>query len=315
MHNYILEGKNLSKSYLTQDNKELKACKNIDFHIKKGETVGIIGESGCGKSTLLKMITRLEKPTSGDVFFNSENITNLRGSKLKESRKNIQMIFQDPSTSFSPRMKVYDALLEPINNFYKLSKSEKQKKVEELLNKVHLPTDYSNRLCLDMSGGQRQRLAIARALSLDPDVLVCDESTSALDVSIQQNIIELLVDLQKQRDLSIIFVCHDIALVSLMSHRIIIMYLGCIVEEINSCELDYNAKHPYSKLLISSVFSTSMDFDKEIKILDTDIPSPINTPDGCVFSTRCEHCMDVCIKVSPKLKTIGDNHKIACHLF
>ena len=316
MHNPILEGKNLSKSYTDfESGKSLKACRDVDFYINKGETVGIVGESGCGKSTLLKMLAKLESPTEGELFFENNNITNIKGRDLKEHRKNIQMVFQDPSTAFSPRMKVDDCLLEPIENFYKLSKKDKKNKVNELLEQVELPTDYANRYCHAMSGGQRQRLGIARALSLDPQILVCDEATSALDVSIQKNIIDLLVDIQRKRDLSIIFVCHDISLVASFTHRIMIMYLGTVVETLNSCDLQQKACHPYSKLLISSIFSTSMDFNKKIEILEGDVPSPLDIPLGCPFSSRCSSCMDICTKEKPSLKQLSNNHKVACHLF
>ncbi len=316
MHNdFILEGKNLSKSYTDfNTNQSLKACRDVDFSIRKGETIGIVGESGCGKSTLLKLLTKLEPPTSGELFYNNKDITNIKGKELKNHRKNIQMVFQDPSTAFSPRLKVDACLLEPLENFAKLSKQEKKNKVNELLEQVELPVEYADRYCHAMSGGQRQRLGIARALSLDPDILVCDEATSALDVSIQKNIIDLLVNIQNKRDLSIIFVCHDISLIASISDRIMIMYLGTVVETLKSSDLKDKACHPYSELLISSIFSPSMDFDKEISTLEGEVPSPLDVPPGCPFSTRCSKCIDICTKEKPILKKLDDNHSVACHL-
>ncbi|OOB78178.1 MAG: peptide ABC transporter ATP-binding protein [Epulopiscium sp. Nuni2H_MBin003] len=313
MSNYILVGKNLSKNYY-DTGQTLKALRGVDFYIERGETVGIVGESGCGKSTLLKLLTRIEEPTDGEIYFKGENVTNLKGKELKQSKKNIQMVFQDPSTAFSPRMKVKDCIAEPLKNFYKLNKMELSQKVNELLRLVQLPEDYANRYAHAMSGGQRQRLGIARALSIQPQILVCDEATSALDVSIQQDIIELLVSLQKKSDLSIIFVCHDIALVSSLSHRIMIMYLGAVVEEMYSKDLNTNAMHPYAKLLISSIFSQSMDFGAPIKTLEGDIPSPLSEIAGCAFNTRCSECTDICKEITPELRVIEEGHRVACHM-
>ncbi len=314
MSDYILEGKNLSKHYMVGD-KELKACVNIDFSIKQGETIGVVGESGCGKSTLLKMLARLEAPTSGRLFLNGEDVTTQKGKSLRNSRKHVQMVFQDPSTAFSPKMKVNEVISEPLKNFYKLSKKELEEKVLELLELVHLPKEFASRYCHEMSGGQRQRLGVARALSIEPDVLVCDEATSALDVSIQDSIMKLLAEIQTKRNLSIIFVCHDIALVSSISHKMMIMYLGTIVEIIPSDKINETVSHPYSKLLISSIFSASMDFTKEIKTLEGEVPSPLDVPKGCPFSTRCSDCMDICKEEKPSLNKLNENHMVACHLF
>ncbi len=313
MSEYILEGKNLSKSYHS-NGQELIACRNVDFAIKRGETIGIVGESGCGKSTLLKMLVRLETPTEGELYFKGENVTHQKGKALRESRKHIQMVFQDPSTAFSPRMKVRDVILEPLKNFFQLTKKEMNKKVEELLELVQLAPEFANRYCHEMSGGQRQRLGIARALATEPEVLVCDEATCALDVSIQDNIMKLLVELQQKKNLSIIFICHDIALVSSISHKMMIMYLGTIVEIVESRRISDCAVHPYSKQMIASIFSTTMDFSKEIQVLEGDVPNPLNAPEGCVFSTRCSKCEEKCRLEKPKLKKIGENHEVACYL-
>ncbi len=254
MSEYILEGKKLSKSYYNKG-REVEACKEVDFAIKRGETIGIVGESGCGKSTLLKMLVRLERPTKGELYFKGVNITDQKGKVLRESRKHIQMVFQDPSLAFSPRMKVREILAEPINNFSSLDKKSRKEKTEELLELVQLPVEFADRYCHEMSGGQRQRIGIARALATEPEVLICDEATSALDVSIQDSIMRLLSDIQKKKNLSIVFVCHDIALVSSISHKMMVMYQGAIVETIKSDRILEDAQHEYSKLLMQSIFT------------------------------------------------------------
>ncbi len=314
MSNYILEGRNLSKSYMLDD-KILMAVRNVDFSIERGKTVGIVGESGCGKSTLLKLLTRLEPLTEGKLFFKNEDITNQKGRKLREARKDIQMVFQDPAAAFSPRMRVRAALAEPLNNFFKLSKQEEEERIKNLLGLVHLPLDFIDRYCHEMSGGQRQRLGIARALATEPEILVCDEATCALDVSIQDNIMKLLVEIQEKRSLSILFVCHDVALVASISHKIMIMYLGVVVEEIESNKLSENACHPYSKSLLKAIFSTSMDFSQEIKTLEGEVPNPMDIPKGCPFNTRCNEAMEICRVESPHLIELEKGHKVACHLF
>ncbi len=315
MSNYILEGKNLSKFY-DVEGKVLKAVRNVDFSIKQGETVGMVGESGCGKSTVLKMLTRLESPSDGKLFFKGEDVTHQKGSELRKARKHIQMVFQNPASAFSPRMRAKEAIEEPINNFFNsLSKQEKEKKIDELLELVHLPISFKDRYCHEMSGGQRQRLGIARALASEPEILVCDEATCALDVSIQDKIMKLLAEIQRKRNLSIIFVCHDISLVASISHKIMIMYLGTVVEVLDSAKIAEEACHPYAKVMLSSIFGTSMDFNIEIKTLEGDVPSPLDVPNGCPFNTRCNQCMEICKKEKPILKNLDEIHQIACHLY
>ncbi len=315
MSKYILEGKKLCQQYKRTDGKILTACKNIDFCLKQGETVGLVGESGCGKSTVLRMLVQLEKPHSGQLLYQGQDITHRKGKELRNNRHHIQMVFQDPATAFSPRMKVYDAIGEPLKNFYKLGKTELGEKISSLLTQVGLPTEYANRYCHAMSGGQRQRLGIARALALDPAVLICDEATSALDVSIQKTIIELLVDIQKQRNLAMVFVCHDIALVQSLSHKIMVMYLGNVVEILNGKDLTFNAVHPYTQLLISSIFSLNMDMAKEIPDIEGEMPSPFDVPLGCPFHSRCAKALEICKKNQPIMKNISENHQVACHLY
>lgn len=315
MSNEILRGEKLVKNYKMSDGKTLYACRGVDFTLNKGETVGIVGESGCGKSTLLKLLTQLEEATSGEIVFRGVNITKLKGRALRKNRRHIQMVFQDPALAFSPRMKVRDALLEPLKNYYKLNHRETEAKVDELLTLVGLPSEYANRYCHEMSGGQRQRLGIARALALDPDVLICDEATCALDVSIQDTIVELLVKIQKERNQSMVFVCHDVALVHSLAHRLMIMYAGSVVEIVPCGDLVNQAKHPYAKRLISSIFSTDMDFSEEIEILEGDVPSPLNLPNGCAFASRCPNVQDICLSQVPELKEIAEGHSVACHLY
>lgn len=315
MSKYLLEGRNLCQNYETSNRKTLQACLNVNFTLKEGETLGIVGESGCGKSTLLKMVTQLEKPSSGRLLYQGEDITDESGSKLRQNRHRIQMVFQDPASAFSPRMKVKDALCEPLLNFHKLTREEREKRVAQLLELVELPIEYGNRVCHAMSGGQRQRLGIARALALDPAILVCDEATSSLDVSIQAKIMELLARIQRERKLSMLFVCHDVALVQSISHRIMVMYLGTVVEVISSPLLGTESKHPYTRKLISAMFSLKMEQGQELSVLEGDVPSPLDRPQGCPFHTRCPHAQERCRQERPLLQNIGEEHLVACHLY
>lgn len=314
MSKILLEGQGLTKRYVTDTGRVLTACQSIDLVLYKGETLGIVGESGCGKSTLLKVITQLERPDEGKLLIQGKNVTDLKGEALRRSRRNIQMVFQDPSASFFPRMRVGDAISEPLRNFEKLSKKELSNRVSSILELVQLPKEYAERYPHSMSGGQRQRLGIARALMLDPNILVCDEATSALDVSVQRQIIQLLADIQRERQLSMIFVCHDLALVQSLSHRVMVMYLGSIVEVLPGNQVWNLACHPYSKALLGSVFAIDMDFSHSVTPLEGEVPSPLDLPIGCAFSTRCPHCEKRCREERPKLRSISENHQIACHL-
>ena len=314
MSELILEGKGLTQRYKTDTGRVLTACRAVDVALRKGETLGIVGESGCGKSTLLRLLTQLERPSEGRLFFNGQEITSLKGESLRRHRRHIQMVFQDPGASFFPRMKAGEAIIEPLRNFHSLSRQEVLDKQAELLELVGLPKEYADRYPHSMSGGQQQRLGIARALALDPDILICDEATSALDVSVQSQIIELLANIQRLRGLSIIFVCHDLALVQLISHQIMIMYLGGIVEVLPGAQVWSQACHPYSKALLGSVFATDMDFDKPLSILNGDVPSPLDLPQGCSFHTRCPRCVERCRHEQPVLREIAPEHQAACHM-
>lgn len=310
----VLELKNVTKIFKTHNNNMLTACRDISLNFYKGETLGIVGESGCGKSTLMKMIMQLEDPTDGEIIYRGQNITKLKGEKLRLNRRNIQMVFQDPTTSFNPRMKIRDIICEPLINFGLIKRCERDEVAKKYLDMVELSEDFLHRYPHSMSGGQRQRIGIARALALNPEVIIFDESTSALDVSIQKSILELITKLQRENDITIGFVCHDIALVTQICHQVVVMYLGNIVEIIPGEKLYKYATHPYTKTLISSVFDLNMDFSKKIDCISGDVLSPIDRPIGCPFENCCESAMEICKKQIPKLRELSKNHYIACHL-
>ena len=312
MSKVIMQVKNITKKFPASNNRFLTACDDVSLNINAGETVGIVGESGCGKSTLVKTIMNMHAPTSGEVIFHNQDITKLTGEKRRQNCRHIQMVFQDPA--FNPKMKIGNIICEPLLNFNLIKKSQMKEKAQELLRLVELPDDFVDRYPNNMSGGQRQRVAIARALALEPEIIVCDEATSALDVSVQAKIIELLVKLQREKNITYIFICHDLALVSLFSHRIAVMYLGNIVEKIDGDKL-IEAKHPYTKALLKAVFSLNNEQNKNIETLSGDIPSPLDLPKGCPFQNRCKYCKDICKQEKPKLKEISVNHHVACHLF
>ena len=315
MSDCLLEGRGLTRRYRREDGRVLTACREVDLRMFPGETLGIVGESGCGKSTLMRLLARLERPDEGRLLFKGEDITDLRGEALRRHRRHIQMIFQDPAAAFFPRMKVWEALAEPLRNFEKLPSAQLRQRVDKLLDLVGLPADFADRYPHSMSGGQRQRLGLARALALHPEVLLCDEATAALDVSSQQQLVELLVELQRREGLSILFVCHDLALVQSLSHRIMVMYLGTVLEILPGDGIARRAAHPYTKALLGSVFSISMDFSRPIEPLQGEVPSPLDIPRGCPFHTRCPHCMAVCRDSRPAMRQLSPDHQVACHLF
>ncbi len=312
--NTVLEVNDIVKEFPIGKNEKMTACNNVSLCFEKGKTLGIIGESGCGKSTLMKIIMQLEKTTSGQILYNGEDITKLKGEKLRQHRRNIQMVFQDPTTAFNPKMKVKDIICEPLLNFGLIKKSEKEEVAKKYLEMVELPAEFMDRYPHNMSGGQRQRIGIARALVLDPEILILDESTSALDVSIQKNIIDLIKKIQKEKNLTIGFVCHDIALVTEVSHTVAVMYLGNIVEVIPSHKLEKIAMHPYTKALMTAVFDINMDFSEPIQEVNNDISNRIDNVNACPFKDRCEHAMDICSRKMPELKRVSDDHYVACHL-
>ncbi|MEH7302295.1 ABC transporter ATP-binding protein [Neobacillus drentensis] len=293
----------------------VKAVDNISFEIKRGETLGLVGESGCGKSTAGRTILRLLKPTDGKILFDGKNITNISGKSLQEIRKDMQMVFQDPYASLNPMQMVGDIIAEPIYNFSRKSKEELKQEVMDLLTKVGLPQDAYYKYAHEFSGGQRQRIGIARALALRPKLIIADEPVSALDVSVQSQVLNLLKDLQKEFDLTFLFIAHDLSVVKHMSDRIGVMYLGNMVEIADKDSLYAQPLHPYTQSLISAIPSPDPRVKKERIILKGDVPSPINPPSGCPFHPRCPMAMEECSKSKPVLKEVKPSHRVACHLY
>lgn len=309
----VLKAEHVVKQFPAAGNRTLTACNDINLNVYKGKTLGIVGESGCGKSTFVRMVIQLDDPTSGEILYHGKNIVNLSKKEKWLNRQNMQMVFQDPLASFNPKMKIIDIITEPLMNYKLLKKSEKEAKAKELLEMVELPADFMYRYPHNMSGGQRQRVSIARALSLEPEILVCDEATSALDVSIQHTVIDLLVRLQKEKNISMVFICHDLALIRSFAHQIAVMYLGNIVEVIPGEDVAEHSAHPYTQALLDAQFSIYMDPHKKIESIESEAPSPLDVPDGCPFQNRCEHCMEKCKTERPVLKDIGPGHQVACH--
>ncbi|GHH98481.1 ABC transporter ATP-binding protein [Neobacillus kokaensis] len=293
----------------------VKAVDNISFEIKRGETLGLVGESGCGKSTAGRTILRLLKPTDGKILFDGKDITNISGKHLREIRKDMQMVFQDPYASLNPMQMVGDIIAEPIYNYTKKSKEDLKKEVMDLLEKVGLPPDAYYKYAHEFSGGQRQRIGIARALALRPKMIIADEPVSALDVSVQSQVLNLLKDLQKEFDLTFLFIAHDLSVVKHMSDRIGVMYLGNMAELADKKSLYAEPLHPYTKALISAIPSPDPRQKKERIILTGDVPSPINPPSGCPFHPRCPMAMEECSKTKPVLKEVRPSHRVACHLY
>ena len=311
----ILQIKSLTKKFAAEGGKMLTACDNVTLNAYAGQTLGIIGESGCGKSTLVRTILQIHPASGGEVIFDGQDILKLRGEAARQNRRKIQMVFQDPTAAFNPKMKVKEIVCEPLLNFGLIKKSEVDAKAAELLRMVELPEEFKDRYPHNMSGGQRQRLGIARALSLEPKIVVCDEATSALDVSVQEKICELLVRLQKEKGITYLFICHDLGLVDLMCHQIAVMYLGNIVEYIGyGRRISTEGMHPYTKALMKSVFKVDFKPGEKIEPLESEIPSPLDLPKGCPFQSRCGQCMEICRSEKPELKEVVPGHFVACHL-
>lgn len=310
----ILEAKHVTRRFPASGGRELTACNDVSLKFYKGKTLGLIGESGCGKSTFMRFLVCLDKPNEGEILFKGKDLAKLKGEQLRQTRQYIQMVFQDPSSSFHPKMKIRDIICEPLINFGRIQKSEKDAVARRFLEMVDLPGDFAGRYPHNMSGGQRQRIAIARAIALEPELIVMDEATCALDVSVQKTIIELICRLQREKNIAIGFIAHDLGLIQSFAHQIAVMYLGNIVEILPGEDVG-KAKHPYTQALISAIFDTKMDFSKKIESIDSEIPSPLDVPPGCPFQTRCDHCTDICRRERPTLRTIGRDHEIACHLF
>lgn len=317
----LLEIKNLKTYYPVKGGffkhtvGNVKAVDDISFEIKRGETLGLVGESGCGKSSAGRTILRLLKPTDGRIIFDGKDITKIGGKSLRDIRKDLQMVFQDPYASLNPMQMVGDIIAEPIYNFSKKSKEELKREVMDLLEKVGLPPDAYYKYAHEFSGGQRQRIGIARSLALRPKLIIADEPVSALDVSVQSQVLNLLKDLQEEFDLTFLFIAHDLSVVKHMSDRIGVMYLGNMVEVTDKDLLYAEPLHPYTQALISAIPSPDPRKKKERVILKGDVPSPLNPPTGCPFHPRCPMATEECSKTKPVLKEVKSSHQVACHLY
>jgi peptide/nickel transport system ATP-binding protein len=321
--NLLLEVKNLRKYFPVRRGVfrrtvgHVKAVDDVSFYIKEGETLGLVGESGCGKTTCGRTILRLIEPTGGQVLFHKDgratDVAKLRGRQLKELRREMQIIFQDPYSSLNPRMTIGDIVGEPLVVHHVGRGREIRERVAELLEAVGLNPQYMKRYPHEFSGGQRQRIGIARALALEPKLIIADEPVSALDVSIQAQVLNLLEDLQKQFGLTYLFIAHDLSVVKHISDRVAVMYLGKIVEMASTDDLFADPKHPYTEALMSAVPVPDPDFQMERIILQGDVPSPVNPPSGCYFHPRCSYAKEICSQAAPEFRDLGGEHFATCH--
>lgn len=273
----VMEARHVTRIFDASQGKQIVANDDVNLQLYPGQTLGIVGESGCGKSTMARMLALLDRPTKGEIVFKGTDLASLKGKRLRQARRHIQMVFQDPSTAFNPAMKIQDIICEPLLNFGQIKHSQVNAKASELLEMVELPAAFATRLPHQLSGGQRQRVGIARGLALDPEVLVCDEATSALDVSVQRSVVDLLIRLQKEKNIAIAFIGHDIALVRAISHQVVVMYKGKVMESLPGKDIGQVDHHPYTKRLLSSIFSIDMDFDKPIEVLGDDVYGELST--------------------------------------
>lgn len=305
----------IRKGILSRTVGHVHAVDGVSFHIRRGETLGVVGESGCGKSTVGRTVLRLLSPTSGTIRLEGEDITTLGNAQVRPLRRRMQIVFQDPYSSLNPRLSAGDIVGEPLTIHGVARGSEREQRVATLFERVGLPADSMAKFPHEFSGGQRQRIGIARALSLNPDLIVCDEPVSALDVSIQAQVVNLLIDLQQEFDLSYLFIAHDLAVVRHVSHRIAVMYLGRIVETTDKETLFSRPLHPYSQALLSAIPAPDPKADRGNRIILTgDVPSPIDPPPGCHFHTRCPYAMARCREEAPALHELEPGHWAACHL-
>lgn len=313
---YLVEVKNLKKFFKIGD-KELKAVNDISFGIKRGETLGIVGESGCGKSTAGRTILRLYEPTGGQVLFEGKDVTKLNNQELKDMRRSMQMIFQDPYASLNPRMTVGDIIGEALDIHGLATGQKRKERIQELLSLVSLNPEHINRFPHEFSGGQRQRIGIARALAVEPKFIVCDEPISALDVSVQAQVVNLLEQLQEKMGLTYMFIAHDLSMVKYISDRVGVMYLGKMVELADADKLYEKPLHPYTQALLSAIPIPDPEIERKREriVLEGDVPSPMNPPSGCHFRTRCPKAMPECAAAEPVWREIEPGHFTACHLY
>lgn len=315
----LVKIENLTKNFISKKSffgkplSYVHAVDNVSLDIFKGETLGIVGESGCGKSTLGRSILRLTEPTSGKVIYDKTDLVSLSKEDMRQMRKRLQLVFQDPYASLNPRMTVKDLIKAPLDVFNIGNESERMEKVFQIMKQVGLTEEQLNRYPHEFSGGQRQRIVIARAIILDPEFVVCDEPVSALDVSVRSQVLNLLNTLQKEKNLTYMFISHYLSVVKYISDRIAVMYLGRVVELAEKDELYSHAAHPYTKALLSAVPIAEVGRKREISVLEGDVPSPINPPKGCYFNTRCPYADERCRKEKPELRDIGCGHMCACH--
>ncbi len=318
---YILEVENLNKYFTITKNilgkplTVLKAVNDVSFKVKKGTTIGVVGESGCGKTTLGRTVLRLYDPDGGKIVFNGDDITKLKRKDMRKYRTRIQLIFQDPYSSLPPRMTVGSIIGEAVKVHNIVPKSEVSEYVRSIMDRCGLRPQFYDRYPHEFSGGQRQRICIARALAVKPELIICDEPVSALDVSIQAQIINLLKDLQEKMGLTYVFISHDLSVVKYITDQILVMYLGNVMELAETDEIFDNPLHPYTQALFSAVPVPDPDVKMQRVALEGDIPSPVNPPKGCKFHTRCSKCMDACRFIVPEYKEVRENHFVACHLY
>ncbi len=316
----LLQVENLKKHFpirggvLGRVQNYVKAVDGVSFDVKQGETIGLVGESGCGKSTAGRVLLRLQEPTAGRIVFDGEDITQLSKAELRRRRRHMQIIFQDPYGSFNPRQTIHRLLDEAMGIQKILPKAQRRERIRELLSLVGLNPDHIDRYPHEFSGGQRQRIAIARALSVDPKLIICDEAVSSLDVSVQAQVINLLKRLQRELGLTYIFVAHDLGVVRHISDRIVVMYLGTVAEKGDTTTIFENPQHPYTRALLSAIPFPDPTRKRERMILSGDVPSPIDPPSGCPFHTRCPYVMDRCRTEVPPLHRLESGQEVACHL-
>ena len=316
----LLEVQKVKKEFVTSKSltgKPLKivhAVDSVDLTIYEGETIGVVGESGCGKSTLGRCILQLIRPTAGNVLYRGEDITKLNKEQMRQMRRKMQLIFQDPYASLNPRMTVLELIMAPLEAFGIGTMEERVQRVKEIMELVGMPENMMNRYPHEFSGGQRPRIVIARALVLNPEFVVCDEPVSALDVSVRAQVLNLIQELKKKKHLTYMFISHDLSVVKYISDRIAVMYLGRIVEIAEKNELYNNPQHPYTKALLSAIPIPDVDNKMKREILTGDVPSPLNPPSGCYFHTRCKYATERCKTECPALHDVGNGHMVACHL-